>query len=51
MRELLRQRIIVACAERDEETARSAWGRWKADPELPESRWISLERHLGACVR
>jgi hypothetical protein len=51
MTELLRQRIIVACAERDEETARALWSRWKADPELPESRRTAMERRLGSCVR
>lgn len=50
-RELLRLRIVVACALRDEETARAVFARWKSDPELPDSRRVSLERRLGACVQ
>lgn len=50
-RELLRLRIVVACALRDEETAGAAFARWKADPELPESRRASLDRRLGACIQ
>ncbi len=50
-REVLRLRIVVACAERDEETARAAFARWRADKELPESRRTALERRLGSCVR
>jgi len=51
MREVLRQRVIVACAERDEETARAAYGKWRADRDLPENRWRALEQRLGSCIR
>jgi tetratricopeptide (TPR) repeat protein len=51
MREALRLRIITACAQRDEATARKVMTRWKAQPGLQEVRWRVLERRLGACVR
>jgi hypothetical protein len=51
MREVLRQRIIVACAERDEETARAVYGKWRSDRDLPEIRWRVLEQRLGSCIR
>lgn len=50
MRETLRLRIIVACAQRDEATARRAFTRWKAQPGLQEVRWRVLQRRLGACI-
>ncbi len=50
MLEALRVRIIVACAQRDEATARRLMARWKAQPGLQEVRWRVLERRLGACV-
>ncbi len=51
MREALRLRIIVACAQRDGATARRTFARWKVQPGLQDVRWRVLERRLGACVK
>ena len=50
VREALRVRLIVACALRDETTARRMYARWRAQSELAPVRWQVLERRLGRCI-
>jgi hypothetical protein len=50
VREALRLRIVVACAVRDENTARRMYARWRAQPDLSAVRWQVMERRLGRCI-